>query len=485
MLTYLLVGTCVALLIWLIFIMWNRLNRSNQQFTQSDGNSDGNSMELRNYITWMFGFFLLLGGVLAFMYQSWAEGFSIDARSVSTIILWCLAWYSAGSLLGFLFGTPSSSDETTRQTPDAQPTFQPFSRNLREVADWLTKSIAGITLFQARKIPSTLYSWAHIFSHAFPNENAQTIGVETIIYFSILGFLSFFFFTRSYLMEALRAADIRSGAIFVDLTSLSQEAFDKYKEQIREEILKSLLRDVDDSPPVAESEVLDAAKKIAAVSTEKIQSAADWEVWANSQRLLGNNERAIRGYKKAVQEGAKNEWLWLSYAQVLGEEHADEEAIFETLLKAERYVDPEDDEFLKRAIYEWVTFFALYLDRPGSYRAAIKFAKKYEEVAVLQSGRISANLAAAYGQIALDLKDEGKADTPQFREAKENALQAVRNAIRSDEKMRSILRDLWVPKEQKSDNIDESEDDLEVFYDDDPDNPFRKLLTQEPKRITL
>ena len=122
------------------------------------------------------------------------------------------------------------------------------------------------------------------------------------------------------LLNGYNDADIRSGALFVDLTDLSAADLEHYKDKIRQVSIEEQLRDVSDSDghPKADElneELRTAAQQITLVPVKKIHSASDWGIWAYSQCLLNRYDLALQGYSKALAFDPKNARIWFEYAQ--------------------------------------------------------------------------------------------------------------------------------------------------------------------------
>ena len=83
--------------------------------------------------------------------------------------------------------------------------------------------------------------------------------------------------------------------------------------------------------------------------------------------------------------------------------------------------------------------------------------------------KLWADLAAAYGQEYASRKQQGES-LDRLTNVRDNALHAVKEALRLEPRLKGYLRDMWQQSEFKS---SEAENDLEAFKDD---ADFKALL---------
>lgn len=125
----------------------------------------------------------------------------------------------------------------------------------------------------------------------------------------------------------------------------------------------------------------------------------------------------------------------------------------------------------KRQVYEQLTYNFLYQDPPVGFQKVIEYGNRYvEEEPSTPSARIWVYLASAYGQQYKWEADHGS-DPSVLEASKKAALNATKNALSLEPKMKALLRMLWDPKDATK--VSKEEDDLEVFYSDPG---FQKLL---------
>lgn len=126
----------------------------------------------------------------------------------------------------------------------------------------------------------------------------------------------------------------------------------------------------------------------------------------------------------------------------------------------------------KKAVFERLTYNALYEPPPDGFQKAIRYAEQYiQEEPKNPSARIWANLTAALGQ-KYKFDSEQKAPKQILDETRRRAVEAAQKTIELEPQMKALLKMLWNPEDPTK--VGSEEDDLEVFYED-PD--FRRLLT--------
>jgi len=165
-----------------------------------------------------------LAAVVVFPLQSATLGqyFSVFANG----LLFAAAFLALGSLAGFLFGIPYASREEA--SPTEQPAavlgenpnpsqgakaefFKPYrpNTNLEQISDWLTKILVGVGLVQLSQVPGALQTFNGYVSPALGSwYGSGFFGVALLIYFSVLGFLLLFLWTRVNLPLLYAQSDV-------------------------------------------------------------------------------------------------------------------------------------------------------------------------------------------------------------------------------------------------------------------------------------
>lgn len=191
---------------------------------------------------------LFLGLTFVFVF-AWARG----GVQISLAILWAMACFTAGGIVGFLFGIPkvlqrdevappaetnagartgtgdggtSGNGDRGRGAAPRRPSdySQMVNTNLEQISDWLTKIIVGLGLIELRRLPEFLSRASAFMAGSFGGDaSARGFGAAIILYFSIIGFLAAYIVTRIYLAGAFKRADTGVGSIEVDGRSQSLE----------------------------------------------------------------------------------------------------------------------------------------------------------------------------------------------------------------------------------------------------------------------
>jgi hypothetical protein len=134
-------------------------------------------------------------------------------------------------------------------------------------------------------------------------------------------------------------------------------------------------------------------------------------------------------------------------------------------------ITPETPADQRQRIFEGAIYNSLYLPAPDGYLQAQKYASQYiADTTNPPSARIWAYLAAAYGQEYTQRRVDG-APQSELKDTRGKALTAVREALRLDSRLKSLLRMMWDPSDPTKASLEE--DDLEVFHDD---TDFKKVL---------
>lgn len=149
---------------------------------------------------------LVLGlGALYFYSQKNAAGMAAVASS----FLAAGASLSVGAALGFLFGIPRAVSESNREQSmlDGCPSYQ-VNTNLEQVSDWLTKIIVGVGLVEATTIVGHLKAASKQLALAMGGESVPpSLAGAILIYFSIIGFMLCYLWTRLLLLQEFTMAD--------------------------------------------------------------------------------------------------------------------------------------------------------------------------------------------------------------------------------------------------------------------------------------
>jgi len=131
------------------------------------------------------------------------------------------AFYGAGGLTGFLFGIPKiiQSNHVNATPENSRESDVIHNDNLVQISDWLTKIIVGVGLTQIYTIPKSLYHIGEklgtsILGYDPGNSLGTNVSVAIILYFSILGFMMVYIWTRIYFYHILQQAKINFKSMY-------------------------------------------------------------------------------------------------------------------------------------------------------------------------------------------------------------------------------------------------------------------------------
>lgn len=162
---------------------------------------------------------MLISGILFIISLS-----LINSTKETTLIFYAIgnamliagAFFGAGGLTGFLFGIPKilQNNNVITNTTVTNNTDVIHNDNLVQISDWLTKIIVGVGLTQLYNIPYFLYSVGKKLGTSIlgynPGINSDlgtNVSVAIILYFSVLGFMMVYIWTRIYFFQVLRQTE--------------------------------------------------------------------------------------------------------------------------------------------------------------------------------------------------------------------------------------------------------------------------------------
>ena len=124
------------------------------------------------------------------------------------------AFYGLGGLTGFLFGIPKIIQSSVSDTNNNNNSDIVHNDNLVQISDWLTKIIVGVGLTQLYNIPKALHHVGEklgtsILGYDPKNDMGTNASVAIILYFSVLGFMMVYIWTRLYFYDILKEADAK------------------------------------------------------------------------------------------------------------------------------------------------------------------------------------------------------------------------------------------------------------------------------------
>jgi hypothetical protein len=242
---------------------------------------------------------------LIYAARSKAEQGFLSVASVSLLLAGASTF--VGGLLGFLFGIPRTLQQEGANAPveanAAAASGSAASRieyrvntNLEQISDWLTKILVGVGLTQIAAIRDVVRSLVGFAAQGFgPQPQSQVFAFALLSYFTVLGFLFGYLWTRLVFTGALRAADQAAiGVLVEEVQKVTQKAetterkLDEFKKQAELDVAALNLADRQLSPgrdlPAVTPEELDSAIALASppVKTQVFNRA--WQLRSESWR---------------------------------------------------------------------------------------------------------------------------------------------------------------------------------------------------------
>lgn len=407
----------------------------------------------------------VLAGVVVVLILSLALLWTAPARTL--ILLFALGFFTAGFLVGFIFGIPKSA----AQAPDASSVQAPTRRrvllpntNLDQISDWLTKTIVGLGLVELNKIPGAVRDLsAYLAAQAGSPALAAGYCTAVVIEFPIVGFLGGYLVTRLVISRLI--GDVE--------TALATSPDDQ--DQLRR-ATAGLLTPADASD--ARTLVTPAAKKaavdVADRQLEELTNVNDIRAWARAKLVLDDFKAAIRGFRLATQLDPADVRTRVELVTALDNSTDRKVGVVSEMLRnleaAKAHIDDNTPDALRTAVYEYLVYANLFVFPPKGFEDAIRNGEEFVRTKLGEQSAVTwVNLAAGYGQrYAWGLKHDATPDD--LKRTRDAALDAARRAIEMDQGNREILRRLLVkayPGKRKD------EDDLEAL---EVDAAFRSLI---------
>lgn len=177
-----------------------------------------------------------------------ATAYGIAARSVGfwnsmagglIAALSCVGAFSAGGMLGLLFGSPTWGSSGSKATTD-DPNKTPAQRgalagmrpntSLERIADWLTTMLVGLSLVHLRSIEDRATNLAVYLTRAIsgdPKTLDGSPGIAIVLSFSFAGFLLIYLWAMRFLPSELRNS-------YADLSQRLDDVEQKNKQLLSE-----------------------------------------------------------------------------------------------------------------------------------------------------------------------------------------------------------------------------------------------------------
>lgn len=197
-----------------------------------------------------------------------------------------------GGILGFLFGIPRTLQrESTGPERSAKDTTVDYqaNTNLEQISDWLTKMLVGVGLTQLTSMPTHLKGVSEYIATGLGSRPSDLIiALAIILYFSVIGFLFGYLWTRLNFAGALRQADMMAIGALVSRVEQTDRKIEDLKKQSELDV-KALnltyrqLNPGSDLPDVSDEEL----KNAVGVASRPIKVQIFNQAW----RIRGDNWR--------------------------------------------------------------------------------------------------------------------------------------------------------------------------------------------------
>lgn len=260
---------------------------------------------------------MIAGFVVIVLFSMGSSGMPQFLVAVSVGLLVAGASSMAGGLLGFLFGIPRSLQADDASAGQSLKTVQNAgasidqavtyraNTNLEQISDWLTKILVGVGLTQLNVLPERLHELALFLSPGFGSvPRPDVMAIAVVLYFAITGFLFGYLWTRLFLGEALREADV--AALGEKISELERQTAQD-AEALR--LVQQQLNPRTDSPEIPENALKDAILRASpAVKTTILNQA--WDVRSKNWRddmTKPQMERTIQIFRALADSDIQNE----------------------------------------------------------------------------------------------------------------------------------------------------------------------------------
>jgi hypothetical protein len=266
-------------------------------------------------------------GTIAFAFQSgnWTKfiSFSIIGLMVAGASL------LAGGLLGFLFGIPRTLQQTVNlESNQSAPTDNRSGEdkginylantNLEQISDWLTKILVGVGLTQINVIPEKLGLISGLVAKGLSDTDESRVFASAIILFFIIsGFLFGYLWTRLFLPNAFKQADLSVLENRVEKATQQVKQVNKKLEELERQseldasalsLAQRQLNPSTDVPAATQEQLNQAIKnaskpiKIQIFNQAQLQRANNWQL--EKQRM----ELTIPIFKALIEDDINNEF---------------------------------------------------------------------------------------------------------------------------------------------------------------------------------
>jgi hypothetical protein len=359
---------------------------------------------------------IAVGIITAIFYASSTFSATSFCGRFAVLLAILAASFLVGAVVGLLFAFPNYESGT--KTPNSGGTYRP-STKLAEVADWVTKTLVGLSLTQLAFIPRYIRVSSEWLGHgivgslAAPNaaSAAAVIAGVTGVFGLFLGFLSGFLLFRVLLPSLLLQAD-------ADDRDLLLGKMDKIKPRGPEET------PVTDLNPADRKKVKAAAK----VDFRSLTSTDDMLRWAKAKIGTKKYRAARMAYEQVLNREPNNVQAIIDYVDMLAERFDDHtralEVIRNTLSKSTT-ITAEQALRLKRD----EVFNLLWINLDEAIRCGEDYLKRNQHT------RVATHLIYAYAGKYVAGVDEAE------KRRLEERIRSLLKQIPSDSHWRDVMRE--------------------------------------------
>lgn len=156
-----------------------------------------------------------LGLALPFVFAAQSSSLGAAASVVAVGLGIAVASMAAGGLVGFVFGIPTSLQNTRApaepngQAPEDRHGAYAGNTSLEQISDWLTKILVGVGLTQLASIPSGLVALGDFLAGGLGDLPGATVFAPALVVFAVLdGFFLGYLWTRLHLPSLFAESDL-------------------------------------------------------------------------------------------------------------------------------------------------------------------------------------------------------------------------------------------------------------------------------------
>ncbi|WP_431686477.1 hypothetical protein [Hahella sp. NBU794] len=279
--------------------------------TEREQTSDSNKA-LRTLRTAM-----LAGAAAIALYALQFSALSQKTAVASVGLMVAGAFLLMGGVLGFIFGIPRTLQQESGGAikvgaSDSLGAGYLANTNLEQISDWLTKMLVGVGLTQLTAMPSHLRAvTSYIAEGIGGGRDASIFALSVLLYFSIIGFLFGYLWTRLFLAGAFRQADQTALGTLSERMERANRDIEEIKKQTKldaeaQNLVDRQLNPSFELPPAPQPELDEA---IAAASPEAKAKIfyQTWKVrgenWRNNKQLMEKTIPIFRALVKSDPDG--------------------------------------------------------------------------------------------------------------------------------------------------------------------------------------